>query len=767
MKLASTLLVFLFLMNGSMSVSGQSFEIRGQVFGENSALTGAHITWNQSVDVSNSNGHFSIKTNDSKGILRISFLGYEAYSIQLELKEQLTDLKLIELRSDRIWSNSDVVITATRTLRDVESVAQPVSVVSNKEIKQAGSLRLNDILLEQVGMTLTSDHGTGIQLQGMDADYALILVDGQPLVGRTSGTLDLTRIAVGNIKQIEIVKGPSSALWGSEALGGVINIITEKPGIGSKTSVSSRIGSFLTNDIGVESSLSLGNYSQSVFLNRNASNGYKLNPNSVSNTVPEFQNYTLSYRGTTKMSEKVEFELRSRTFYESQVNQGSVTENEQQRLLKNAAFQYDVSVIPVIRYQLNGSNRLEFIHNSTWFGANSENRYQDNGALFSDEPFNQRMHRTEFQWDANWKANHRTTTGAGYTYETLQADRYVANPVFNSTFGFVQHDWDITQRLNVTAGLRADYHSEYSGEISPKLAIRYELFDYLHLKASAGNGFRAPEFRQLFLNFTNATAGYSVFGSSTIKESLAELQSQGEISRLIVDPSTLSAIQAERSFAVNVGFDFIPVESFRTKLNVFRNRVNNLIDSQPIAVKNNGQSVFTYFNLNEIYTQGVEVELHWDILPGLSIMTGYAYLEAIDEQIVEQVENGLMFRRNPQTNLDERVALADYGGLFNRSRHSGSARLFYTSSNKKWEGSVRVILRGRYGFIDRNNNQILDQANEYERGYSLTNISLAHYLWNSLCVQLGSDNVFNFTRPNQLGFLPGRIFYLQLNYNLN
>ena len=68
--------------------------------------------------------------------------------------------------------------------------------------------------------------GEGIQMQGLDAQYVLILIDGVPLVGRSAGTLDLNRISVGNIKQIEVVKGASSSLYGSDALGGVINIIT-------------------------------------------------------------------------------------------------------------------------------------------------------------------------------------------------------------------------------------------------------------------------------------------------------------------------------------------------------------------------------------------------------------------------------------------------------------------------------------------------------------------------------------------------------------
>ena len=123
---------------------------------------------------------------------------------------------------------NEVIITATRNERKLGNVAVPVNIISQKNIQQAGSLRLKDILQEQPGLFLTSGFGVGVQMQGLNPDYTLILIDGEPLTGRTSGVLDLNRVTTGNIKKIEIVKGPSSSLYGSEALAGVINIITDK-----------------------------------------------------------------------------------------------------------------------------------------------------------------------------------------------------------------------------------------------------------------------------------------------------------------------------------------------------------------------------------------------------------------------------------------------------------------------------------------------------------------------------------------------------------
>ena len=117
--------------------------------------------------------------------------------------------------STKIESLEEVIITATRTVRQLSSLPLPAQLISKKEIQSVNSSRLSDILNEQTGLITVPDFGggEGIQLQGLDSQYTLILVDGVPLIGRSAGTLDISRVSVGNIKQIEIVKGASSSLY--------------------------------------------------------------------------------------------------------------------------------------------------------------------------------------------------------------------------------------------------------------------------------------------------------------------------------------------------------------------------------------------------------------------------------------------------------------------------------------------------------------------------------------------------------------------------
>jgi outer membrane receptor for ferrienterochelin and colicins len=160
----------------------------------------------------------------------------------------------------------EIVVTATRSERKLSNVAVPTTIISEKRIKQSGSLRLDDILSEQTGLFITQNFGKGVQMQGLNSDYTLILLNGEPLIGRTGGVLNLSRISVGNIKKIEIVKGPSSSLYGSEALAGVINIITDQVPA-TRLNGNLRYGRFNTIDGSLNASSIIGKLSTQFFFN--------------------------------------------------------------------------------------------------------------------------------------------------------------------------------------------------------------------------------------------------------------------------------------------------------------------------------------------------------------------------------------------------------------------------------------------------------------------------------------------------------------------
>ena len=204
---------------------------------------------------------------------------------------------------DTLFANGDsVVVTATRSERKLSNITVPVTIINAKTIQQNGSLRLADILREQTGLTLTSGFGAGVQLQGLNPDYTIILINGEPLVGRTAGVLDLNRIALGNIKKIEIVKGPSSSLYGSEAMAGVINIITD-----ASTSIplqaSLRYDTYNTLDGNVNNTIATKSLFYQGFYNYYQTDGYSIRPNSNNRVTTPITRLTTSQQFKYKLSE--------------------------------------------------------------------------------------------------------------------------------------------------------------------------------------------------------------------------------------------------------------------------------------------------------------------------------------------------------------------------------------------------------------------------------------------------------------------------------
>ena len=412
-------------------------------------------------------------------------------------------------------------------------------------------------------------------------------------------------------------------------------------------------------------------------------------------------------------------------------------------------------MLPILEYRPNDRHKLQVRHYVSGYTTESNLTYAIDNQLYDLSTFNQNFQRSEAQYD--WYANdrHIITGGAGFLNEQVEATRYDDVNRFVSTYAFAQYQWQPTDRWNVVAGGRYDAHSAYANRLSPKLAVGYTANDWLRVQASFGGGYKAPDFRQLLLSFTNPVAGYSVFGSQVVQEEFAELQEQ--IERVLIDPNTVQEIQAEGSLAYNLGVALTPQPDLSIKVNAYRNDIRDLIETAPTARKTNGQSVFSYFNFDEVVTQGVEAQVDYEPYPGLALSAGYQYLDTRDKEAVRKIEDGEVFRRDTR-NRTVAVTVADYGGLFNRSRHAGNAKVFYTNSRYGFDVSLRGIYRGRWGVGDFNGNTVLDAPNEYADGYWLVNLAARKHWGDWLTLEAGSNNLFGQTTANEPA-LAGCIFF--------
>ena len=665
--------------------------------------------------------------------------------------------------STKVNELEEVILTATRTERQLSSLPLPVTLISKKKILQSGTIRLNEILNEQTGIITVADESgfEGIQIQGIASDYILILIDGVPLVGRSAGNFDLSRLTVGNIKQIEVVKGPSSSLYGSKALGGVINIITEKPKSEELNgNVSYRIGSFIQQDINLDIKQRFNKLRYGFFANRFSSEGYDLNSDVEGQTVNPFENYTVNGRIYYDFNDKLSL-FTSARFYD-QVQDAGFTLNDVQ--LEGDTKEQEWNAHARLDQKWNDKFSTSYELYYTNYTANERLADPISEDVLSDSDFDQKLLRPEIRGSYAFAKAGTVTAGVGFQYDELDRTFFDEKVSFNSQYAYAQYDFNPIERLNVITGARFDNHLEYSNQFSPKLAMRYKLTDAFALKGSVGYGFKAPDFRQLYFDFTNSAVGYTVLGYNVALDKLQQLQEQGQILSVVVSEDDLNnPLEAESSIGYNLGLTF-KEGKWNSELNFLRNDINNLIDTRIIARKTNGQNVFSYVNFDEISTTGFEINTGYKINDAINLSAGYQLLYAYDKNKQQDVEDSQVFARDPATNQTVAVTQSNYFGLVNRSRHNANFKVFYDIVSAKTNINLRLLYRSKYAQFDTNGNGLIDTYDtSFIDGYVTTNIAASKTFYEDFTLQVGANNLSDYT-DNNIPTLPGIQGYIKLNH---
>jgi len=657
----------------------------------------------------------------------------------------------------------EVIVTATRTIRQLSSVPLPVTLISKKQIQRTGVIRLDEILNEQTGIITVADESgfNGVQIQGIASDYVLILINGVPLVGRSAGNFDLSRLTVGNIKQIEVVKGPSSSLYGSEALGGVINIITENPDDENiHGNASYRFASFNTHDANINIDQKLEKFGYSFFANTLHSDGYDLRPEIAGQTVSPFNNYTFSGQVFYDFSDRLKL-FTSGRYYQQDQEAALVVDDE---MFEGSSDVKEGNLHLRLDNTIGSKLKLQYEFYYTNYKASEYLGSPVSDAVLNQSDFDQNLLRPELRGTYSFQPNNDLTIGVGYNYENLDRTFFDKKVTFDSQYVYAQYDFYPWKKLNLILGVRFDNHSEYQSQFSPKVAINYKLSDAISLKGSVGYGFKAPDFRQLYFDFTNSAVGYTVLGYNVAVEKIQELEALGQIERLLFDVADLeNPLEAESSIGYNLGASYSKGK-VKLSVNLFRNDFKNLIDTRAIARKTNGQNVFSYINFDEIYTTGVEFDAKFKLTENINLSGGYQLLFAKDKQKKVALERGEIFARDPNSLQTVALDNSDYFGLVNRSKHTANFKVFYDISKWNFSMNLRINYRSKYGLFDGNGNGIIDNYDTtFVDGYALTNLALNKTFADKYSLQLGANNLLNYKDIENIPGLAGIQLFTKIN----
>lgn len=674
---------------------------------------------------------------------------------------------------------AEVVITANRSERKLGNVAVPVQLVAQQTIRKIGSQRLQDILQEQTGVIIVNSNlgsslngypnpfGQGVQMLGLDPAYTLILLDGEPLIGRNGGILKLGRITTGNIKQVEIVKGPSSSLYGSEAMAGVINIITLPP---QKQNIELQLHNASNNTWGSTISYSnrLNKTGVQFFANRYSSSGYDLDKTIYGKTVDPFREWNGQLKITQEFSNKLQLLATVRNFDSKQDNNYQVLWQGNPAVAKGYTKEKDQTGFLQLRWQIKPGRKIYFRTFYDRYRNNSFVNLDKTTTRFDETTFNQSIVKPEVQYERT-KGKNSYVAGAGSYIEMIDASRYAGKRNLTTVYAFTQKEWSLKQdKLILIAGGRIDKRNDFASKLSPRLGLAYRPNAKWKFTASSGLGFKAPDFRHLYLSFYNSQIGYSLIGAKELAAQLQQLQQQGLLQPGADITPYLGGneLKAETSFGSHMGVQFSNGK-WNAEAGLFRNDIKNLIENFALPfARSNGQPVFSYHNIGRVYTQGLEASIKYRLSKNISLSGGYQFLDAKDKEVLKNIADGKLYKRDLATYITTTVKRADYFGLFNRSKHTANFKAEYNNEKAGWNIYARAIYRGKFGFTDLNGNAIADDPAEMVKAFWMLNIAASKSFANGFAVQCGAENLLNYTNPAKLGNIAGRLFFINISYSL-
>ena len=546
----------------------------------------------------------------------ITHLGYE--SIKLEKSFPINQQEELTLFMEHGHEEmEEVVISSTRSSRTIEDIPTRVEVIAGEELAEKGNMKPGDIrmlLNESTGIqtqqTSATSYNSSIRIQGLDGKYTQLLRDGLPLYSGYSGGLSLMQIAPLDLKQVEVIKGASSTLYGGGAIAGLVNLISKTPGEDRELNFMVNGTSALGLDLSGFYSERYGKIGTTVFASYNKGTAY--DPAGIGLTaIPEFERYTINPRMFWYLDEATEINLGfnfttedrlggNMDYVAGKTESGYFESNETDRLstqfdathrfsdhsriqLKNSISFFDRS-IAIPSYVFSGKQVSSFSElNYVTFGDKME--WIVGGNLWT-EKFDQRQGDPE-----NDLGFSNTTTGA-----------------------FVQNTWNMAAQWTLETGLRGDYQSQYGAYLLPRFSLLFEPNERITFRTGGGLGYKTPT------QFTEDTERLHF--------------------RNIL-PIDFSETSAERSTGINLDVNYKwPVTddlSLSTNALLFYTQIN---DPMLLQSNNNGMYAFTQPK-GYINTQGLEANMKWSY-HDFKLFVGYTYADVNEHYDNEESEYPLV-----------------------------------------------------------------------------------------------------------------------------
>ncbi len=492
------LLIALFLLYTATSISQNTFTAQIKEAETNIPLMGANavVKGTSLGATANELGMLEIENiPNGRQSLVFSFLGYQTREMILNfpLDEKKTLVVFLSASGEEM---EEVIISATRSRRSIADLPTRVEVISGEELEEKGNMKPGDIrmlLNETTGIqtqqTSATSYNSSIRIHGLEGKYTQLLKDGFPLYSGFSGGLSLLQIVPLDLKQVEVIKGSSSTLYGEGAIAGLVNLVSITPGEERKLNFLLNGTSALGLDVSTFYSEKYGKLGATVFASYNLGSPY--DPANIGFTaIPEFKRYTLNPRLFYDFNERTSLDIGVSTVIEERI--GGNIDFIEGRMVQDPYFEKNNTERITTRAALitnfaNGSY-LNIKNSFSFFDRRIEiPDYVFSGNQFAS--FNEASYHFGTQ-ELEW------IVGANLWVDSFdQAENLNSRPVdyeYITTGGFLQNTWKISELFSLESGLRTDYHNEFGWFVLPRFSAMANFNSHWTARIGGGMGYKTP-----------------------------------------------------------------------------------------------------------------------------------------------------------------------------------------------------------------------------------------------------------------------------------
>ncbi|MCB8998553.1 MAG: TonB-dependent receptor [Bacteroidales bacterium] len=667
-------------------------------------------------------------------VLAVSIMGYKTKVDTLRNTAELT------IRLEPSYFDMDeVVVTAQMAPKRVDQSIYQVKVLNSKLIAEKGANNLSDLLDGELNLRIAKGGvlGSSMSVNGLSGEHVKILIDGVPVIGRMNGNIDLSQLNLNNVDHIEIVEGPMSVQYGSNALAGAINIIskenTRNKLLASANTYYESVGVY---NAGASLMVNKKSHSFSVDGARNFFGGFSLpgNNSRVQDWKPKEQYNADMYYSYKKNNLK--FRLDGKYFHETILDKGGVHKTTREVFAQD---NYFFTNRLTTKAQLNGKlgEKGNFDLMSSWSGySRIKNTYSKDltsleKLLSSDASvqdttnFSSLNTRGTYSWQGA-KEMLSLQSGMDLNYEKGEGKR-IENKVqeMGDYAVFLSAQYRPFNILSIQPGVRFAYNTRYQAPIVPSVNVKLTPYKGTNLRISYVRGFRAPSLKELYLYFVDIN--HNVRGNPDLK--------------------------AEYSHNFNASFNYENEWNsnfYGLELTTF----SNIVDNQIILVQDSG-NIYSYSNNKEFRSLGYNLKLKYSLHPRMTLTLGMSRTGTVSPTSSQEV-NFKSYYFSHDYSAEFRYDLFKYGvNISAFYKYNGKYPFYYYN-----EDVVSIGIMDAYSTLDLSLNK--------------------SFLKKNLVLGIGGKNLFNVTVIPMAGATSGaahtggaggdsnvgwgRTFFVSLNY---